>query len=131
MKSRGKGKSKGSSSKGRGKSSNPPRKGSPASRASAYFGGSATANCFICGKAGHLAAQCPSGSPASKGASSGSPSKRTKTADAMMVTDTAMHADEGIPHLSPKGWFGIQDGGASEWWSIKHGDWAQHFDEGD
>lgn len=38
MKSRGKGKSKGSSSKGRGKSSNPPRKGSPASRATAYFG---------------------------------------------------------------------------------------------
>ena len=31
----------------------------------------------------------------------------------MMVTDTAMHADEGIPHLSPQGWFGIQDGGAS------------------
>lgn len=31
----------------------------------------------------------------------------------MMVTDTAMHADEGIPHLSSKGWFGIQDGGAS------------------
>ena len=31
----------------------------------------------------------------------------------MMVTDTALHAEEGVPHLSPRGWFGIQDGGAS------------------
>ena len=31
----------------------------------------------------------------------------------MMVTDTALHAEEGLPHLSPKGWYGIQDGGAS------------------
>jgi hypothetical protein len=31
----------------------------------------------------------------------------------MMVTDEALHADDGVPHLGPKGWFGIQDGGAS------------------
>ena len=110
-KGKGKQKGKGSSSKGRGKNAYPPCKGSSASRATAYFGGSA--NCFICGKAGHLAAQCPSGSPVSKGASSSSPSKRIKTADAMMVTDTALHAEEGVPHLGPRGWHGIQDGGAS------------------
>ena len=68
-----------------------------------------SANCFICGKAGHLAAQCPSGSQSRK---EHLPA-RTKIADAMMVTDTAMHADEGIPHLSSRGWFEIQDGGAS------------------
>ena len=44
---------------------------------------------------------------------SGSPSKRIKAADAMMVTDTALHAEEGVPHLSPRGWFGIQTSGAS------------------
>ena len=30
-----------------------------------------------------------------------------------MVTDEALHADDGVPHLGPKVWFGIQDGGAS------------------
>ena len=109
---KGKGKRKGSAPKGKGRNSNPPQKGSVASRTAAYFGGSAT--CFVCGKAGHLAAQCPNGSPTSKGTSSPpSPSKRPKTADAMMVTDEALHADDGVPHLGPKGWYGIQDGGAS------------------
>eukprot|EP00435_Cladocopium_sp_Y103_P043761 s915_g12.t1 len=50
-----KGKRKGSVSKGKGRNANPPQKGTPSSRAASYFGSSA--NCFICGKPGHLAAQ--------------------------------------------------------------------------
>ena len=46
----------------------------------------------------------------------------------MMVTDTAMHADEGIPHLSSKGWFGIQDGGASSM-VIGHNTLIDHMGE--
>ena len=64
-KSKGKGKKKGFSFKGKGRNANPPQKRSIPSRTSAFFGGSAT--CFVCGKAGHLAAQCPNGSPTSKG----------------------------------------------------------------
>ena len=104
-KSKGKGKKKGFSSKGKGRNANPPQKGSIPSRTSAFFGGSAT--CFVCGKAGHLAAQCPNGSPTSKGNSStSSPSKRPKTAGSeRLVWNTG-------------------------WWSLQHGDWAQHLDEG-
>ena len=80
--------------------------------------------CLKCGQVGHWAAHCPQNSskvssPARQSPSSSptstSPSKKAKGNDgtAMMVRDIARHGPRGVPHLSPLGWFGLQDGGAS------------------
>ena len=103
-KGRGKGKTKGKS-----KNKNPPQKGSASDRADAT-------RCWKCLQVGHWAINCPNQrsskpSPASSNASS--PMKRAKTDSAMMVRDLAAPAEKGTPTLSPAGWFGMQDGGAS------------------
>ena len=89
-----------SSSKGRGKSSNPPRKGSPASRATAYFG---VCQLFHLWQSWTPCSSMPKRITVSKGASSGE--------------DKDSRCDDGDRHghssSELKGWFEIQDGGAS------------------
>ena len=102
--------------KGRGKvkgkpsyrQSNPPQKGSAASRANAT-------RCLRCGQVGHWAANCTA-SPTRTSptpSTTSSPTKKAKTDSAMMVRDLAKHVPAGLPLLSSEGLYGIQDGGAS------------------
>ena len=104
-KSKGKGKIKGKPSL---RQSNPPQRGSAASRANAT-------RCLRCGQIGHWAANCTS--PTSKASptssTTSSPSKKAKTESTMMVCDLARQVPKGLPLLGADGFFGIQDGGAS------------------
>ena len=102
---KGKGKVKGKPSY---RQSNPPQRGSAASRANAT-------RCLRCGQVGHWAANCTN-SPAKSSPSpsnTSSPAKKPKTDNAMMVRDLAKQAHSGVPLLGPAGLYGIQDGGAS------------------
>eukprot|EP00435_Cladocopium_sp_Y103_P032566 s1782_g8.t1 len=104
-KGKGKGKVKGKPSF---RQSNPPQRGSAASRANAT-------RCLRCGQVGHWAANCtnsPSKSSPTPSTTS-SPAKKAKTDSAMMVRDLAKQLPAGVPLLGPNGLYGIQDGGAS------------------
>eukprot|EP00435_Cladocopium_sp_Y103_P067059 s369_g29.t1 len=88
--------------------SNPPQRGSAASRANAT-------RCLRCGQVGHWAANCTNSPSKSSPAPSttSSPTKKAKTDSAMMVRDLAKQLPTGVPLLGPSGLYGIQDGGAS------------------
>ena len=97
----------GKGKKGKGKGKSPPQKGNALQRGRTALD---SMQCFKCGRFGHAAADCPM----NKGTSS---PKRAKTdaspkssGHAFMMRDLNQ---QGTPMLSDRGWFGLQDGGAS------------------
>ena len=102
---KGKGKQKGKTKKGSNSA-----KGSPSGKSKAPARAAAT-QCLRCGQPGHWASQCPTKVAASTG---GSPTKRPKPSDAMMVSGPT--PDVEVHELAADVFgrcVGIQDGGAS------------------